>query len=94
MHPDDEEDKVPMLVEEVQIEEQGDERLEEEAEVKWQQIPPYQLAHFYCNELTHFDEAYLRLVNERYEDKTLLFEQQQEPLCNDAMVSGAEVGGQ
>jgi hypothetical protein len=70
---DDEEEEAPILLEEVQIEEQVDEILEEEAEAERQQIPPYQLTHYYHNELTRFNEAYLRWINERYEQERLLF---------------------
>jgi hypothetical protein len=93
LRSDDEEEEAPMLVEEIQIEEQVDERLEEEAEAQRQQIPPYQLTQYYCNKLACFDEAYLRWINEGYEQERLLFEQQQEQLYNAAMVLGAEVGG-
>jgi hypothetical protein len=74
---------------------------EEEAVIEEEQLAeddneqlPYQRTHFYQNELARFDEAYLRWVNERYEHKRLLFKQQQEQLYNDAIVLGAEVGGQ
>ncbi len=92
---DDEENEAPMLGEEMQIDKHRDERLEEElAEAQWQQIPPYQLTQYYHNELACFDEAYLRWVNERYDQERLLFEQQQENLYNTAVVFGAGVGGQ
>ncbi len=39
----------------MQIDENGDERLEEEEEVQQHQIPPYQLTQYYHNELAHFD---------------------------------------
>jgi hypothetical protein len=96
LRSDGEEEEAPILLEEVQVEEQVDEILEEEAEAdaERQQIPPYQLTHYYGNELTRFDEAYLRWINERYEQERLLFEQQQEQLYNTAMVLGAQVGGQ
>jgi hypothetical protein len=98
LRSDDEEEEAPILLEEVQLEEQVDERLEEEAEAEAeterQQIPPYQLMQYYHNELAHFDEAYLRWTNERYEQERLLFKQQQEQLYNAAMVLGAQVGGQ
>ena len=55
---------------------------------------PYQLTRFYQNELARFDEAYLRWVNERYEQERGLFEQEQERLYNAAVVLGVQVGEQ
>jgi hypothetical protein len=85
-----------MVIEEapVLVEEAAEVVDEVEEDIKQQELQPYQLTHFYQNELGCFDKAYTRPVNERYEGLRLLFEQQQERLYKAAVVLGVQVGGQ
>ncbi len=61
----------PMVLEEVPVlVEEEEEQLVEDDNKRL----PYQQTHFYQNELAHFDWAYMRWVNERYEQERGLFE--------------------
>ena len=47
---------------------------------------PYQLTHFYQEELVRFDEAFQHRINEQYENERRIFEQQQQQWENNALI--------
>ena len=87
----EEDEEVPMLVEEDAIEVQVENRLENEQvlQEQEQQLPPYQLTLFYQQQQLLFDEQLNNWVRQYKEEQLLQFNLHQQQLYEEALLIGA-----